>query len=70
MPVILHPENYDEWLLREGPSPVHLLQPFPAQQMAVRLVSKDVGNVRHKYEAIIHSRENLVFPQNSRAESA
>ncbi len=55
MPVILDPRDWDEWLLREGPAPTHLLQPFPAQQMAKRPVHKDVGNVRNNHPELLNS---------------
>ena len=56
MPVILHPESYVEWLLREGPAPEHLLQPFPADEMAMRPVSKDVGNVKNNHAGLLNSQ--------------
>lgn len=46
MPVILSPEDYDEWL-HPGTSPqtgLHLLRPFPAGQMAAYPVSPHVNS--------------------------
>ena len=47
MPVILHPENYEEWLMRvDGESPpVNLLRSYPAEEMKAKEAHKDVGNV-------------------------
>ena len=56
MPVILHEKDYDEWLLREGPAPAHLLQPFPAVEMSMQAVSKDVGNVRNDHPELLNSK--------------
>jgi putative SOS response-associated peptidase YedK len=57
MPVILHERDYDEWLLRdEGPPPVHLLQSFPAAEMQVRPVSRDVGNVKNNHPELLNSK--------------
>ena len=56
MPVILHLRDYDEWLLREGPAPTHLLQPFPATEMRMTAVSKDVGNVRNNHPELLNSK--------------
>lgn len=56
MPVILHETDWDEWLLREGPAPAHLLQPFPAEEMRMAPVSKDVGNVRNNHPELLNSK--------------
>ena len=56
MPVILHERDYDEWLLREGPAPVQLLKSFPADQMSMTPVSKDVGNVRNDHPELLNSK--------------
>ena len=57
MPVILHERDYDEWLLRDNaPLPVHLLQPFPADHMQVRPVSRDVGHVRNNHPELLNSQ--------------
>lgn len=57
MPVILHERDYDEWLLRDdAPPPAHLLQPFPADQMQARPVSRDVGNVRNNHPELLNSQ--------------
>jgi putative SOS response-associated peptidase YedK len=57
MPVILHERDYDEWLLRDdGPPPMHLLQSFPAAEMRVRPVSRDVGNVKNNHPELLNSK--------------
>ena len=56
MPVILQPKEYDEWLLREGPAPLHLLKPFPADQMVMTPVRKDVGNIRNDHPELLNSK--------------
>ena len=56
MPVILNERDWDEWLLREGPAPAHLLQPFPAAEMAMAPVNKDVGNVRNDHPELLNSK--------------
>ena len=56
MPVILHEGDYDEWLLREGPSPSHLLQPIPAAEMEMTPVSKDVGDVHNDHPELLNSK--------------
>jgi putative SOS response-associated peptidase YedK len=55
MPVILHKPDYDEWL-DEVPPPGHLLQPFPAAEMQVRQVSRDVGNVKNNHPELLNSK--------------
>jgi putative SOS response-associated peptidase YedK len=35
MPVVLHPEDYDDWLTTDYPTACALAQPFPSQMMAV-----------------------------------
>ncbi|HEY8996817.1 MAG TPA: SOS response-associated peptidase [Edaphobacter sp.] len=49
MPLIVAPEDYARWLDRtEGvPPPVDLLRTFPAEEMRVKKVKKDVGNARN-----------------------
>jgi putative SOS response-associated peptidase YedK len=57
MPVILHPKDYEEWLMRvdgEKP-PVNLLRPFPADQMKAHEAHKDVGNVRNNHPELLNS---------------
>jgi putative SOS response-associated peptidase YedK len=57
MPVILHPDDYEEWLMRvdgEEP-PTALLRPFPADEMKAREAHKDVGNVRNNSPALLNS---------------
>lgn len=51
MPVILHPEDYDEWLDRsvQKADPLrHLLRPFPAEKMKTVPVSTHVNNPRNE----------------------
>lgn len=60
MPVILHEKDWDEWLLREGPAPLHLLSPFLAAEIVMRPVSKEVGNVRNDHPELLNSKWSLV----------
>ena len=59
MPVIIAPEDYDEWLdvSSEGPGFLsllhHLLRPYPARAMDVYPVSTYVNNARNEGEACI-----------------
>ncbi len=56
MPVILHPEDYDEWLDRHTQKAdplLHLLRPFPAGLMAHAPVSSYVGNPRNEGPACV-----------------
>jgi putative SOS response-associated peptidase YedK len=57
MPVILHPADYEEWLMRvDGESPpVHLLRPFPPDEMKAKEAHKDVGNVRNNHPELLNS---------------
>lgn len=55
MPVILHEQDWDEWMLREGPAPIHLLKPFPAAEMSKHAFSKDVGDVRNNHPELLNS---------------
>jgi hypothetical protein len=57
MPVILHREDYDEWLMRvdgEDP-PASLLRPYPAGEMKAKEAHKDVGNVRNNHPELLNS---------------
>lgn len=57
MPVILHPENYEEWLMRvdgEAP-PDDLLRPYPAEEMVAKEAHKDVGNVKNNHPELLNS---------------
>ncbi|MGI4755677.1 MAG: hypothetical protein ACRYGF_02380 [Janthinobacterium lividum] len=56
MPVTVHERGYDRWLLREGSPPLHLLRPFPATEMAMTPVSKDVGNFRNDHPELMNSK--------------
>lgn len=57
MPVILHPKDFDEWLNREEVErpPLHLLKPFPANQMQVFAAHPKVGNVRTQGPEMLNS---------------
>jgi putative SOS response-associated peptidase YedK len=57
MPVILHPDDYEQWLTRvdgEKP-PVELLRPYPAEDMRAAEAHKDVGNVRNNHPELLNS---------------
>jgi putative SOS response-associated peptidase YedK len=57
MPVILHQEDYDEWLMRldgEDP-PASLLRPYPAGEMKAKEAHRDVGNVRNNHPELLNS---------------
>jgi putative SOS response-associated peptidase YedK len=57
MPVILHPDDYEQWLLSvdgERP-PVELLRPFPADAMKAQKAHIDVGNVKNNYPEWLNS---------------
>jgi putative SOS response-associated peptidase YedK len=57
MPVILHPDDYEEWLTTvdgEIP-PTHLLRPFPTDEMKGKEAHKDVGNVRNNHPGLLNS---------------
>ena len=56
MPVILPVEARDEWLnssIHDQPFLLSLLQPFPADAMAVREVSKKVNNAHYDNAELI-----------------
>jgi len=56
MPVILHPETYDEWLgedIRNVSSLKELLMPYPSAEMIAYPVSKDVNSPRNQGEDLI-----------------
>jgi putative SOS response-associated peptidase YedK len=56
MPVILHPETYDQWLdddLRVVASLKELLGPYPASEMTSYPVSAQVNNPRNQGEDLI-----------------
>jgi len=59
MPVILHPSDYDRWLDRDsdpGRPPLDLLRPFPADEIEVFEVSKDVGNVKNNSPELLNRK--------------
>ena len=35
MPVILHPEDYEEWLTGQPKAAFELIRPFPAEEMVI-----------------------------------
>ncbi len=56
MPVILAPENHEEWLdasNRDTASLQHLLSPYPSDGMALYEVSNAVGNVKNDTPEVI-----------------
>lgn len=56
MPVILHPEDYDEWLdrtIQKADPFLHLMRPFPAELMSYRPVSTHVNNPRNEDPACV-----------------
>jgi putative SOS response-associated peptidase YedK len=58
MPVILKPEDEEEWLRRDNqdvPSLMKLLKPYDEKQMNAYPVSSDVGNVRNVSEELINA---------------
>jgi putative SOS response-associated peptidase YedK len=59
MPVILEPKDYSRWLSRDETErlPVDLLRPFAAEEMAIRRVGAEVGNVRNNYPELLETKE-------------
>ena len=59
MPVILKPSDYERWLAPTDPAhlPVDLLRPYPADEMKVWRVSRDVGNTRNDNPALVRPVE-------------
>lgn len=56
MPVILHPEEFDNWLNPENRDAGFLLEflkPYPDDAIDEHTVSRDVGNVRNNHEGLI-----------------
>lgn len=56
MPVILHPDDYEEWLdptLQKADPLRHLLRPFPAEQMMAYPVDTVVNNPRNEDPACV-----------------
>jgi putative SOS response-associated peptidase YedK len=62
MPAILAPGDYARWLGTgsgdELRLPVDLLRPFPAEEMKVWMVGKEVGNARNNSPALLQPYEN------------
>lgn len=58
MPALLHPNDYDVWLDREETErpPIHLLRPFPANEMAIHEAHPKVGNVRNQGAEMLNSK--------------
>jgi putative SOS response-associated peptidase YedK len=57
MPAILRPKTYEDWLnpqLRDEQVLTHLLQPYPAELMKARAVSKLVNNPRNDTAEILN----------------
>ena len=56
--VILHPQDFEEsgWMRVDGETPpAHLLRPYPAEEMDVREVHKDVGNAKNNHPELLNS---------------
>jgi putative SOS response-associated peptidase YedK len=60
MPVILHRQDYERRLAPADPAqlPVHLLRPYPADEMRAWKVGSDVGNVRNNRPELIEPIAN------------
>ena len=60
MPVILHPEEFDDWLNPEQTDPNFLndfLRPYPDDAIDEYIVSKAVGNVRNNEPGLVQKAE-------------
>jgi len=60
MPVILHPEEFDDWLNPGNEDPNFLkefLKPYPDDGIEEHIVSKEVGNVKNNGEGLIQKAE-------------
>ena len=60
MPVILHPEEFGDWLNPENREPDYLtdfLRPYPDDALSEHIVSKAVGNVKNNSEELIRKAE-------------
>lgn len=70
MPVILHRQDYDRWLMPGDASelPVDLLRPFPTEEMKAWTVSSRVGNVKNNdptlVEPVDQKPPNSLLPLN------
>jgi putative SOS response-associated peptidase YedK len=56
MPVILRPQDEEEWLDRnhnDVPSLLSLLKPYKSSEMRAYKVSRDVGNVKNNSEELL-----------------
>jgi len=60
MPVILHPEEFNDWLNPDNNNPDFLtdyLRPYPDDAITEHIVSKFVGNVQNNSEELIQKVE-------------
>lgn len=60
MPVILHPNEFDDWLNLKNSDPDFLtdfLRPYPDDAISEHIVGKAVGNVRNNDESLIQKAE-------------
>lgn len=60
MPVYLHHEEYDEWLdpTNENIDALsELLKPYPASEMAMYQVSKDINSVKNNFAELLNKNE-------------
>ena len=60
MPVILHPEEFDDWLNPENDDPNYLkefLQPYPNDGIDEHIVSKAVGKVQNNGPGLIEKAD-------------
>ncbi|MDR9366214.1 MAG: SOS response-associated peptidase family protein, partial [Balneolaceae bacterium] len=60
MPVILHPEEFNDWLNPNNKDAEYLtdfLRPYPDDAISEYVVSKAVNNVRNNGEELIHKAE-------------
>jgi len=57
MPVILHPRDYERWLIRAQfePPPTYLLQPYESDEMVKIPANTAVGNVRNNGPEMLNS---------------
>ena len=60
MPVILHPEEFDDWLNPENDDPNYLkefLEPYPDDGIQEHIVTQSVGNVRNNEPGLIEKAD-------------
>ncbi|MDX1672849.1 MAG: SOS response-associated peptidase [Balneolaceae bacterium] len=67
MPVILHPDRYDDWLNPDYGDYVELkrwcVEPYPADELEIYPVAKKVGNVRNDSPELIERRDDAIRDQ-------